>query len=322
MSRSGLICLTLLACLLEFSGCGSNPPPAAVSQPAQVPAQPEVTPAQPDTSPPVAVEPEPEREMPRSIPSISLNGPSTSETAKDNPSASPSGPANLGSQSRKEILQAMDPLQIMLGKWRGTTQKPIGDFKGLDESEWVWDFKTDRDHPSMVMKSDASPYFREARLSYTPGDTTFHLHTQDAEGKTREFTGKFAEAAEKFQGDDDRTHIKYKLELDQTDGESPRDTWQVVFNQQENNRFLMEIGRKQGSRFMRFDTVATQRQGTSFAKTDDDYGEKTCIISGGLGTMQVSFKGKSYWVCCTGCKAAFEDDPATWIAEFEAKQKK
>ncbi|MCA9081882.1 MAG: hypothetical protein KDA58_15080, partial [Planctomycetaceae bacterium] len=75
-------------------------------------------------------------------------------------------------------------------------------------------------------------------------------------------------------------------------------------------------------RFLRFDTVATQREGTSFAKSDDDYGEKTCVISGGLGTMQVSHKGKSYWVCCTGCKAAFEEDPETWIAEFEAKQKK
>ena len=319
MSRSGLICFALLGSLLVVSGCGNQSPPVTESQPQQVPAPPAT---EPEVTAPAVVEPEPERVMPTSIPSISLNGPSTTESKPEDQTAKPNAAVTLGSQSRKEILQAMDPLQIMLGKWRGTTQKPIGDFKGLDESEWIWDFKTDRDHPSMTMKSDASPYFREARLSYTPDDATFHLLTVDAEGKSREFTGKFAAPAEKFQGDDDRTHIKYKLELDQTNGESARDTWQVVFNQQENNRFLMEIGRKQGSRFLKFDTVATQRQGTSFANTDDDYGEKTCIISGGLGTMQVSFKGKSYWVCCTGCKAAFEDDPATWIAEFEAKQKK
>lgn len=53
---------------------------------------------------------------------------------------------------------------------------------------------------------------------------------------------------------------------------------------------------------------------------DEDYGEKECIISGGLGTIQVSYQGKSYWVCCTGCKAAFEEDPESWIAEYNAKK--
>ena len=45
------------------------------------------------------------------------------------------------------------------------------------------------------------------------------------------------------------------------------------------------------------------------------------MISGGLGTSQVSYNGKSYWVCCSGCKAAFDEEPARWVAEFEAKQK-
>lgn len=46
------------------------------------------------------------------------------------------------------------------------------------------------------------------------------------------------------------------------------------------------------------------------------------MISQGLGTTQVSYKGKSYWVCCSGCKAAFEEDPEKWIAKFEAMQTK
>ena len=65
---------------------------------------------------------------------------------------------------------------------------------------------------------------------------------------------------------------------------------------------------------MRFDTVAHQRQGTSFALDDTDYGEQACIITGGLGTSTVTYKGKTYWVCCSGCRAAFEEDPEKWIA--------
>ena len=70
------------------------------------------------------------------------------------------------------------------------------------------------------------------------------------------------------------------------------------------------------------DTIGCQRTGTSFALSDSDYGEKTCVISQGLGTTAVSFQGKTYWVCCSGCKAAFEEEPAKWIARFEAIQAK
>ena len=91
-------------------------------------------------------------------------------------------------------------------------------------------------------------------------------------------------------------------------------------NQQDNNRYLLELSRLRGKNFVRFDTAASQREGTSFAVNDSDFKEKTCVISQGLGTIQVSHKGKSYWVCCSGCKAAFEEDPDKWIAKFEAMQ--
>jgi len=84
----------------------------------------------------------------------------------------------------------------------------------------------------------------------------------------------------------------------------------------------MELSRsRNGGEFHRFDTVGTQRQGTSFAINDSDYKDKTCIISEGLGTIQVSHKSNSYWVCCTGCKAAFEEEPDHWIAKLKERGK-
>lgn len=214
----------------------------------------------------------------------------------------------------------MQGLQILLGEWKGTTQREFGDFKALDQPSWVWDFLTDREQPALVMTSGASPYFRTARLSFVPGTDSFSLETTDAEGQQRRFEGKFTQPVEEFQGDDRRVHKRYKLELTQTDAANDRDAWQVVFNQQDNNRYLLELARRRGANFLRFDTVATQRAGTSFGKSDDSYGERECIISGGLGTIQVSYEGKNYYVCCTGCKAAFDEDPATWVKEFLAKK--
>jgi hypothetical protein len=84
----------------------------------------------------------------------------------------------------------------------------------------------------------------------------------------------------------------------------------------------VELDRRRGTGpFQRVDTIHSQREGTSFALSDTDYGDKTCIISQGLGTIAVSYQGRSYWVCCTGCKAAFEDEPERWIAKWEAMKK-
>jgi hypothetical protein len=221
---------------------------------------------------------------------------------------------------REAILDAMMPLQVMLGTWRGIPQRAGGAMREIDQPRWVWDFQTDRSQPAMVMTSTESPYFRSVRLTYLTDRGVFQLTAEDTDGQTRRFEGKFAEPPEEYQGDDKKLHRRYKLELNEVDPADAKDQWQVVFNHQENNRYLLELARKRAGRFQRFETVATQREGTSFALSED-YGEKECIISGGLGVMQVSHEGKSYWVCCSGCKAAFEEDPATWIAEYEAKQK-
>ncbi|MEW4487242.1 hypothetical protein AB1L42_04125 [Thalassoglobus sp. JC818] len=251
------------------------------------------------------------------IPQISL-GQTSSGT-----NASPTDRAEAvamqsGSPSRRAIINALKPVQVMLGKWRGTTQKQFGDFKALDAPEWVWDFQTDPEYPSLVMTSTESPYFRTARMTYSPTDEIFRLETVDPEGKTRQFDGDFSHPVEEFQGDDRTMQVRYQLQFQQTNGESPRDTWQVTFNQQKNNRYLVELARMSGKNFLRFDTIATQRDGTSFAMTDEGYGDRECIISGGLGTISLTHNGKTYWVCCTGCRAAFLEDPDQWIAEKTA----
>ncbi|WP_437192530.1 hypothetical protein [Planctomicrobium sp. SH527] len=251
------------------------------------------------------------------IPSISL---SQVVNAANQADAGAEPLSQTAEEGRRQLFLAMKPLQIMLGDWRGTTQKEVGDFKGLDKSHWVWDLKTDRKQPVMVMTSDASPYLREGRLTWLPERKVYQFKVVDPEGVARTLEGAFTQEAEMFQGDDRQSHIKYKLELTQVEPQVQRDAWQLVFSQQENNRYLLEIHKRRGSRYLRVDTVATQREGTSFAKSDEGYGQRECIISGGLGTMTVSYKGMTYWVCCSGCKAAFDEEPAKWIAEFQKKK--
>ena len=215
----------------------------------------------------------------------------------------------------------MKPMQILRDEWTGVRQRSVGSQDAGEDFDWIWDFRTDPKQPSLVMNSPKSRYFVHARLTYDPPTEQFRLTTTSPEDEERVFSGDYSQPVEEVQLGDNKVHRVYKLQLTEVEPAEEKDQWQVVLNQQENNRYLLELSKKRGSKFQRFETIASQRRGTSFALDDSDYGERECIISGGLGTMQVSFEGKSYWVCCTGCKAAFEEEPARWIAEYEAKKK-
>lgn len=230
----------------------------------------------------------------------------------------PDGEAADPAERRQEVLAAMMPLQIMLGGWRGTTFRQVGNFKGVDEPHWVWDFQTDRNQPALVMTSADGTYFRELRLTYLTDLDRFRMTSTGPDDETRTFDGEFTETPAEVRGDDNRPQVTYKLTLTELDSDDTDERWQVVFNQQENNRYLLELYRQRGESFSRLDTISTQREGTSIAASDEDYGDRKCVISGGLGTIQVSYKGRTFWVCCTGCKAAFEEDPESWIAEYDA----
>ena len=232
------------------------------------------------------------------------------------------GAASAGSEQQiQTVIRQLQPLQVLLGQWRGTTRREFESFKAVDNHEWVWDLRTDANQPALTLSSDKSPYLRKGRLTWDTQQQKFLLTGTDGEGKERRFVGDFTEPPHEITGSDDKLHRVYRLELNE-DGSQGGEEWQVAFVQQENNRYLLEVGRRRGkATFARYDTVSTQREGTSFALSDTDYAEKTCIISEGLGTTELTYKGRSYWVCCSGCKSAFEEDPEKWISRAAQRPK-
>ncbi len=223
--------------------------------------------------------------------------------------------ANVDSES---VLEHLQPLQVLLGKWSGNARKAAA----LHELQWIWDFQSKPTQPALVMTSEKSSYIREGRLTYDPAASQFLFAMSTPEGVTRLFKGTFSQPVEDVAGDDKKLQRTFKLEMQEAPAADIGEQWQVALHQLENNRYLVELDRRRGTGpFQRVDTIHSQREGTSFALSDSDYGEKTCIISQGLGTISVSYKGQSFWVCCSGCQAAFNDDPEKWIAKWEVKKK-
>ena len=308
--------LSLLLVMIFVAGCSSNDPESASNV-----AENETSAAGSVAQPPDQTEPAGDAaiEVPSPVrrgPIVLGGAPAGEESSAPSDSSKPDAPPTAD-VSRESIFEAVKPLQILMGSWEGKTQKQFGEFSAVDEPEWVWDFLTNKNQPALVMSSDKSPYFKKLRLTYDPQTQKYLLTSEHEDYGKREFEGEFIQEILDVPGDDKKLHRTYKLEFTQVAPEEDVEKWQIVFNQKDNNRYLMEMAKRRGTapRFTRFDTVASQRQGTSFALSDTDYGEKTCIVSGGLGTMTVSFEGKTYYVCCSGCSAAFNEEPERWIAK-------
>ena len=313
--------------LLTLAGCGSDAPSASstpsststTESPAQdasasaVPASSETsTSADKSKTAPAAAKSEEKFEFKP----LALNAVEGSATDATGTGAKPDP-----EQQIRTVIAKLQPLQILLGQWRGTTRREYENFKAVDIHEWVWDLRSIPAQPALTIQSDKSPYIKTGRLTWNTEQNKFAMAVTDPAGTTRQFAGDFTEPVHEIVGSDDKLHRVFRLEFNQDDSADSGELWQLAFAQQENNRYLLEVGKRRGKAdFARFDTVSTQREGTSFAVSDIGYAEKTCIISEGLGTMEVTYKGRSYWVCCTGCKAAFEEDPETWIARAAKKE--
>ena len=81
---------------------------------------------------------------------------------------------------------------------------------------------------------------------------------------------------------------------------------------------LRETRRTPTAQFRRAYEVGYTRDGVKLAERS--LGGPECVVTGGLGTIPVTHDGQTYHVCCTGCVAAFEADPAGVLAEYRERK--
>jgi hypothetical protein len=233
-------------------------------------------------------------------------------------------PTLSGEKRSRAVVAALQPFQVLLGQWRWITNRKFeGANKSGEDLEWVWDFRHDKAQPSLTAKCNTHPYFKQVWITYLPDEEQYRVSVQPTEGKAREFIGTWTEDGEpKEESDGKKTQHTHKLQVTQV-SPAEGDQWQLVFSQLDNNQYLLTMTRRPqtGKQFGPLDVVRQQRLGTSFAVADSDNPGPKCIISGGLGTMTVTYNGKSYPVCCSGCAAAFKDDPERWLAKLAEQEK-
>jgi YHS domain-containing protein len=202
--------------------------------------------------------------------------------------------------------EALKPLNVLVGTWKGTGQ-PEGTPEERQRGHWIetvsceWKFK--EADVWIAMKFEKGKHFTSGELRAK--DAKFEAKILDVDGKQRIYSGELK----------DKTMT---LERPLTDDKQIE---RIVFSLLHDNRVLyrLETRPESGTIFTKKYQVGLTKEGVPFANSTD---VNECIVSGGKGTSTVSFEGKTYYVCCSGCRDEFKADPAKYVKEWEAKRKK
>jgi hypothetical protein len=205
--------------------------------------------------------------------------------------------------------EALKELQDFIGGWKGNggPDKPKPSPRDPVWSEnvsWGWRFKGDDAWLTMTVKN--GKVLKSGEMRFLPGKQVYQLTAIDKEDKKLVFEGKIKSEV---------------LTLERIDPDT-KQSQQIKMNvAAEGIRFIYRFAHKdKGSTLWKKDyLVACTREGESLGKAEK---KNLCVVSGGIGTMAVSYKGETFYVCCSGCAEAFKENPEKYIAEFKAKKGK
>ena len=217
--------------------------------------------------------------------------------------AAPADRASAPKDSR-EALQAFNDL---IGSWRGTGE-PDGSIEERQRNFWqekiAWQWKFKKDDVFLQADIGKGKYFTAAELRYLPDGDRYQLTAHTPAQQKLVFEGKL-----------DRK----RLTLERKDAQS-EEQQRLVVRLLHSNRYLVtyEVKPKDAKLFRTVYRLGATKEGVPFASEDDG---PECVVSGGLGTIRVTYKGETYYVCCSGCRAAFKEEPEKYIKEYQARQK-
>ncbi len=211
-------------------------------------------------------------------------------------------------RSIDEVPEALIPFEHMIGGWKGIAAPTANRVKGWPESHgWAWKFE--KGVPvgiSLTLEGDKS--LSKGLLTFDPAAKKYHVDGTDPEGKSVAFIGAFSA--------DGKT-----LTLDRIGATADGGKERLVVRPNSNKiRYTLQLDRQEkGSpQFKSIISVGLTKEGESFAAGGAEANLPRCILTGGAASMSVSYMGKSYPICCTGCRDEFNDNPEKYAKKAES----
>lgn len=197
-------------------------------------------------------------------------------------------------------------LQPLVGQWRGVGQPQRGSTRDswIEEADWIWSFTGAT--PALAATFTSPRYFRSLNLEAGERDNELLLRAMPAIGNE----------AMLYTGQRDAQGQIVFLAKHATAERPARLTFRFTAANDRLIVLLEKAGTSAGT-YSRLAEVGYTRQGSAFGKAAT---QRECVVTGGLGNIEVSHAGKTYYVCCTGCRDYFQANPEKVLAEYAARQ--
>ncbi|MCI0682272.1 MAG: hypothetical protein L0Y71_09220 [Gemmataceae bacterium] len=205
-------------------------------------------------------------------------------------------------QESREALQALQDLFI--GGWKGAgTNKKTNDI-WRESIDWSWRFKGD--DAWLTVRFTGSKLYKNGEVRWLPAQKKYQLTLVDKQDKKAVFLGQLKKSSLEFE----------RVNPDTKDTELLK-----IKTAAQGVRAVYDFSVRGEGRTLAFPSfqLAYTKEGESFGT--DSNKKPECVVTGGLGTMAVSYNGVTYYVCCSGCRDAFNENPAKIVAQYLAKKK-
>ena len=208
-------------------------------------------------------------------------------------------PAAAFADPPEPAKEALKALNEFVGQWKGTGESKSGKSEIWKESaEWAWDLKGP--DPALKLKVAGGKQLTQATLKFLPDKKKYQLTAVGPDKTERVYLGEIKGRKLVLTHEDAATKDRHTIEMS-TNNDGARFV------------YTLAVQRKGVGIARRLAEVGLSKEGAALAA-----GKKAeCIVTGGLGTMAVSYNGKTYYVCCSGCRDEFNANPKKYVEEYE-----
>lgn len=204
-----------------------------------------------------------------------------------------------------EPPEALAPFSHLIGGWNGTAIPSANKLKGWKETHrWAWKFE--KGTPvGLSMELTGDKTLGKGALKFDAAKKTYTLDATDPEGKPATYVGAIDKAGKALVLSRSIPATKAKERLS-------------LFLNSNKIRYGLLLERQEAGapQYAKIIDVGMTKEGEAFAAGGAAADLPKCIITGGSASMTVSHAGKSYPICCSGCRDEFEGNPEKYVAKL------
>jgi YHS domain-containing protein len=206
-----------------------------------------------------------------------------------------------------EVPAPFLPFEHMIGGWKGTASPTANRVRGWQETHgWAWKFEKGKPI-GLTVTLEGDKTLAKGQITYDPAAKKYHLDGTDPQGKPVSFLGSFSPDGK-------------VLTFDRV-GATPEGKERLIVRPNSNKiRYVLQLDRQElgAPQYKKAIEVGLTKEGEAFAAGAGGADLPKCIMTGGAAGLTVSYQGKSYPVCCTGCRDEFNDNPEKYAKLADA----